>query len=234
MPFVAEKIIIALDHEDFDGAKKFIELMGSSLKFVKVGSVLFSSCGPKILDYVASKNLKIFLDLKFHDIPNTVANSIRRVLKHAPIELLTIHSSGGAEMISMAKESISMTKQKTKLLAVTALTSLDEQNLKNIGYQGDPAEIVMRLAKLAHMSGADGVVCSPNELIMVRKNFSKEFIIVTPGIRPSMDATTSEKKVDDQKRIATPKFAFENGANFIVMGRPITQSDHPVEFLKIF
>jgi orotidine-5'-phosphate decarboxylase len=149
------------------------------------------------------------------------------VLQHAPIELLTIHSSGGAEMIRAAKNAIveSKSNSKTKLLSVTILTSLDEKNLKQIGYQSNPEEMVVRLAKLAHESGTDGIVCSPNELIAVRKNLPKELITVVPGIR-------LENKSDDQKRVATPKVAFDQGANYIVIGRPITESKNPSEIFQ--
>lgn len=225
MSLQAEKIIVALDHDNFDDCKKFIESVESKIKFVKVGSILFSACGPKILEFVASKKLKIFLDLKFHDIPNTVAGSIRAALSHAPIDLLTIHSSGGAEMIAAAKEAITASKQKTKLLSVTILTSLDEQNLVSIGYKDNPENMVVRLAKLAHAAGSDGIVCSSNELEMIQKHLPKDLIKVIPGIRPSF----LEKNSDDQKRVATPSFAFDHGANFIVIGRPITESKKPLE-----
>lgn len=228
MSFLSDRIIVALDHDNFDDAKKFIDSMGSALKFVKVGSILFSACGPKILEYVASKNLKIFLDLKFHDIPNTVAGSIRGVLKMAPIDLLTIHASGGSEMIFAAKNAIIESKNKTKLLSVTILTSLDEQNLKSIGFHESPESMVVRLAKLAHASGSDGIVCSSQELSLVNEACSKDLIKVIPGIRPAF----LEKNLDDQKRVATPKFAFDHGANFIVIGRPITEAKNPAEVFK--
>jgi orotidine-5'-phosphate decarboxylase len=225
MSLNAEKIIVALDHDNFDDCKKFIESVESKVKFVKVGSILFSACGPKILEFIASKKLKIFLDLKFHDIPNTVAGSIRATLSHAPIDLLTIHASGGAEMIAAAKEAIIQSKQKTKLLSVTILTSLDEQNLVSIGYKENSENMVVRLAKLAHASRSDGIVCSSNELEVIQKHLPKELIKVIPGIRPSF----LEKNSDDQKRVATPKFAFDQGANFIVIGRPITEAKKPLE-----
>ena len=226
----AEKIIVALDHDNFDDAKKCVEAIGAHLKIAKVGSILYSASGAKVLDYLSKKNIKIFLDLKYHDIPNTVAGSIRAVLQHAPIELLTIHSSGGAEMIRAAKNAIVESKSnlKTKLLSVTILTSLDESNLKQIGYAKNPQEMVLQLAKLAQESGTDGIVCSSNELDVIRKNLSKELITVIPGIRPA----SHEKNSDDQKRVATPRFAFDHGANYVVIGRPITEAKDPVKVFQ--
>jgi orotidine-5'-phosphate decarboxylase len=230
MSLSPEKIIVALDHDNFDDCKKFIETVESSLKIAKVGSILYSAAGSKVLEYLSKKNIKIFLDLKYHDIPNTVAGSIRAVLQHAPIELLTIHASGGLEMIRAAKNAIveSKTNSKTKLLSVTILTSLDEKNLKQIGFEKNPENMVLQLAKLAFDSGSDGIVCSSNELNSVRKNLSKDLITVVPGIRPSF----LEKKSDDQKRVTTPKFAFENGANYIVIGRPVTEAKNPAEIFQ--
>lgn len=224
MSLSAEKIIVALDHNNFDDAKKCVESIGSSLKIAKVGSILYSACGAAMLEYLSKKGIKIFLDLKYHDIPNTVAGSISAVLNHAPIELLTIHSSGGSEMIRAAKNAIveSKSNSNTKLLSVTILTSLDEKNLKAIGYESNPENMVVRLAKLAHESGSDGIVCSSNELDVIRKNLPKNLITVIPGIR-------IEKASDDQKRVATPKFAFDHGANYIVIGRPVTESKNPSE-----
>lgn len=230
MSLSSEKIIVALDHDSFDDAKKCVDSIGSSLKIAKVGSILYSACGSKILEQLSKKNIKIFLDLKYHDIPNTVAGSIRAVLQHAPIELLTIHASGGAEMIRAAKNAIleSKSNSKTKLLCVTILTSLDEDNLKQIGYAKNPQDMVLQLAKLAHESGTDGIVCSSNELDAIRKNLSKELITVIPGIRPA----SHEKNSDDQKRVATPRFAFEHGANYIVIGRPITEAKDPQQVFQ--
>lgn len=230
MSLSADRIIVALDQENFDDAKKCIDAIGSNLKIAKVGSILYSACGAKILEYLSKKNINIFLDLKYHDIPNTVAGSIRSVLQHAPIELLTIHASGGSEMIRAAKNAIveSKSNSKTKLLSVTILTSLDEKGIQQIGFPKKPVEMVLHLAKMAFDSGSDGIVCSSEELDAVRKNLPKELITVIPGIRP----TFLEKQKDDQKRVATPKFAFDHGANYIVVGRPITHASDPADVLK--
>ena len=228
MSLPADRIIVALDQENFDDAKKCIDAIGSNLKIAKVGSILYSACGAKILEYLSKKSIKIFLDLKYHDIPNTVAGSIRSVLQHGEIELLTIHSSGGSEMIRAAKNAIIETKAKTKLLSVTILTSLDENGIRQIGFQKSPEEMVVHLAKLAFESGTDGIVCSSNELDSIRKQLPKELIAVIPGIRPAF----LEKQNDDQKRVATPKFAFDHGANYIVVGRPITEAKNPADVLK--
>ena len=222
-----EKIIVALDHANFDECRLFVQAAGESLKFVKIGSILFSSAGPGILDFFAKKQIKIFLDLKYHDIPNTVSHSVSAVLRHAPINLLTIHASGGREMIFESKQAITESGQKTELVAVTVLTSLDQKNLQEIGYAFDPNEAVVNLAKLAIDSGADGIVCSSNELEIVRKRIPKKITIVVPGIRPAFQ----EKANDDQKRTATPEYAFEKGANYIVIGRPITQDKNPAEVI---
>ncbi|MEZ4846991.1 MAG: orotidine-5'-phosphate decarboxylase [Bdellovibrionota bacterium] len=224
MSIHSEKVIVALDQDNFEDARSCVEAIGDQLAIAKVGSILYSACGAKILEYLSGKNVKIFLDLKYHDIPNTVAGSIRAVLKHAPIELLTVHSSGGAEMIRAAKNAIieSKSNSKTKLLSVTILTSLDEQNLISIGYKENPENMVVRLAKLAHASGTDGVVCSSSELDAIRKHLPKSLLTVVPGIR-------LEQNDDDQKRVATPRFAFDHGADYIVVGRPITESKNPAQ-----
>lgn len=228
MSLDANKIIVALDHANFDECKTFVEKVGSSLRFVKIGSILFSSVGPQILEYFSKKNVKIFLDLKYHDIPNTVSHSISGVLQHAFIDMLTIHASGGREMIFEAKQAIQESGQKTELLAVTILTSLDQKNLTEIGFAFAPHESVVNLANLAIDSGADGIVCSSAELEIVRKRISKKMTIVVPGIRPAFQ----EKAGDDQKRTATPEYAFEKGASYIVVGRPITQAENPAEVLE--
>lgn len=228
MSLDTEKIIVALDHANFDECKSFIQNIGSSLRFVKVGSILYSAVGPEILDFFSKKNVKVFLDLKYHDIPNTVANSISSVLKHAPIDLLTIHASGGREMIFEAKQAIRESGQKTELVAVTILTSLDHKNLQEIGFGFEPNEAVVNLARLAIDSGADGIVCSSAELETVRRRIPKKMTIVVPGIRPAFQ----EKAGDDQKRTATPEYAFDQGASYIVVGRPITQAKNPAEILN--
>ncbi len=239
MSLSSEKIIVALDHDNFDDAIKCIDSIGNNLKIAKVGSILYSACGAKILEHLSKKSIKIFLDLKYHDIPNTVAGSIRAVLQHAPIELLTIHASGGAEMIRAAKNAIleSKSNSKTKLLCVTILTSLDEDNLKQIGYAKNPQDMVLQLAKLAHESGTDGIVCSSNELDAIRKKLSKDLITVLPGIRPASHENNFRPDrhpawSDDQKRVATPRFAFEHGANYIVIGRPITEAKDPQQVFQ--
>lgn len=229
MSIQADQIIVALDHANFDECKSFVNSIGSNLRFVKIGSILYSACGPKVLEFFAQKNIRIFLDLKYHDIPNTVSHSIEAVLQHAPIDLLTIHASGGSEMISQAKQTVEESKTKTQLIAVTVLTSLDQKNLSEIGFASEPSTMVLKLANLAITSGADGVVCSPNEIGLIRKNISKKITVVVPGIRPA-----GEKTNDDQKRTATPEHAFEQGASYVVIGRPITQGKNPADvFQKI-
>jgi len=202
-------IIVAIDENNFERASNIIKQLDSKKCMVKIGSVAFNSIGHEIISYAASKGFEIFLDLKLHDIPNTVKKSIQ-ALAFLPIKMLTIHVSGGRGMMIAAMEAVSETN--IKVFGVTALTSLDNKDSTEI-YKRQTSEHVNTMLNLAEQSGLDGVVCSPHELVLVKKRES--LLSITPGIR-------LHESNDDQKRVMTPKEAIALGADFIVIGRPIT------------
>jgi len=206
------KLIIALDVDSFDKAKKLIDKLSPYVNVFKVGSELFTACGGQITDYINKKKKKVFLDLKFHDIPNTVGKAVLAAAKHK-VFMLTLHASGGLEMLKCAKSAFSGMKKKPLLVAVTVLTSKDEKNAKTK---------VLELAKLSRRAGLNGIVCSPRETWLVKKVCGKRFITVNPGVRPLW------AKSNDQKRITTPSEAVKNGTDFIVVGRPVTTAKDPV------
>ena len=205
-------IIVAIDEIDFNKASSIIDNLDSKKCMLKIGSVAFNSHGYKLIDYAAEKGFNIFLDLKLHDIPNTVKKSIEGLIS-LPINMLTIHTSGGKEMMSAAMEAVSGTD--IKVFGVTTLTSLSDEGTINI-FKRTTSEQVDAMLDLAESAGIDGVVCSPHELEIVSKRES--LLSITPGIRLN-DSN------DDQKRVMTPKEAIDLGADYLVIGRPITQSD---------
>tara|TARA_A200000113_G_scaffold223495_1_gene239249 strand:- start:870 stop:1532 length:663 start_codon:yes stop_codon:yes gene_type:complete len=204
-------IIVAIDENNFKKASSIVDNLDSDKCMVKIGSVAFNSIGPDIIFYVAEKGFDIFLDLKLHDIPNTVKKSIEGLISY-PIKMLTIHASGGREMMTAAMEAVSGTD--IKIFGVTALTSLSNEDTNNI-FQRTTSEQVNAMLDLAEAASIDGVVCSPHELEIVSQRGS--FLSITPGIR-------LEESNDDQKRVMTPKEAIDLGADYIVIGRPITKS----------
>ena len=204
-------IIVAIDETTFERASEIIEDLDSKKCMVKIGSVAFNSMGHKIIRFASEKGFKIFLDLKLHDIPNTVKKSIQG-LTSLPINLLTIHTSGGKDMMMAAMEAVSGTQ--IKVFGVTALTSLNNDDTKYI-FQRAPSEHVNAMLDLAEEAGIDGVVCSPHELELVSNR--EALLSITPGIR-------LQESDDDQKRVMTPKEAIELGADYLVIGRPITAS----------
>ena len=204
-------IIVAIDETTFERSSEIIEDLDSKKCMVKIGSVAFNSMGHKIIRFASEKGFKIFLDLKFHDIPNTVKKSIQG-LTSLPINLLTIHTSGGKDMMMAAMEAVSGTQ--IKVFGVTALTSLNNDDTKYI-FQRTPSDHVNAMLDLAEEAGIDGVVCSPHELELVSKR--EALLSMTPGIR-------LQESDDDQKRVMTPKEAIELGADYLVIGRPITAS----------
>lgn len=210
---MSKQIIVAVDETK---TKSFIEIVDSldnNLCMIKVGSASFNSMGHEAINYVASKGFKIFLDLKLHDIPNTVKKSIEGLIP-LPLSMLTIHTSGGLEMMKVAKQALQGTN--IKVFGVTALTSLSDEDT-NIIFKRSASEHVKAMLDLAEAAGIDGVVCSPHELELVTQRKSLESI--TPGIRIS-------KSNDDQSRVMTPKEAITKGANYIVIGRPITNASN--------
>ena len=220
------RIIFPLDFPDLDKAKKYIEMLDGHVGLFKVGLELFVSVGPSALSMISNraKTTKIFLDMKFHDIPTTVKGAQRAANFHGA-EFITVHCDEGKPLLEAVVDSV---QNGTKVLAITVLTSLSQQDLRDIGiskeYQ-DPLELVLHRARLAKRAGCSGVVCSGKEVKAVRAEFGKDFIVVVPGIRPSWGAVAD----DDQKRIVTPYEAILNGADYIVVGRPIKNAEDPVK-----
>lgn len=218
---MATELILAVDLEDKELAKKFLAPLRGELSRVKIGLQMFLKYGPSVVDEFADAGFKVFLDLKLHDIPNTVASAIKS-LRGRQCDLLTIHTLGGAEMMRRALDAAADALPQTRLLGVTVLTSMDDAQLAGIGVPRAPMEQVEILAQLAAETGMRGLVCSPLELPRLRALLGNEIALVTPGIRPKT-AT-----LDDQSRVMTPADAAKAGASFIVVGRPILKADDPV------
>ena len=221
----AEKLIVALDVKSLAEAKEIIRKLSPAVRIFKVGMGLFTLCGPDAVALVHDSGAKVFLDLKFHDIPNTVAHAVRSAAKLG-VFMVNIHALGGSEMMMRAVEAARESEKKPKLLGVTVLTSMDQSSIGEIGIEKKIEEEVVSLARLGKESGLDGVIASPNETGLIRKNLGKDFIIVTPGIRPA----GAEK--GDQKRVMTPKAAVTAGADYIVVGRPIIETKDPLGAAK--
>jgi orotidine-5'-phosphate decarboxylase len=220
------KLIIALDVETPSQALDLVKQLHSVAGMFKVGSQLFTAAGPQIVRDIIAHDSKVFLDLKFHDIPHQVAGAARSAAELG-VSLFTIHASGGSEMMRRAVDSVNEVAAKTAVrsavLAISVLTSIDETILAEIGVTSTPAESVLRLVRLAEAAGVDGVVASPQEIETIRATVSNpEFLVVTPGIRPTIN------KPGDQKRVATPSAAIGAGASYLVVGRPITGAADPL------
>lgn len=225
-----ERIIFALDVDRFEEAQHLVQQFKDHVGMFKVGKQLFTQCGPKIVDYIKLKNSKVFLDLKYHDIPNTVAKASIEAAKLG-VDLLNVHASGGFTMMSEAKKALveagkNPDIQRPKIIGVTVLTSLDDNELKKIGFDIPVIELTRRLASLAKEAGLDGVVAGGSEIEMIREICGHEFLIVTPGVR------IEEEKKDDQKRTITPAEAIRRGASYIVLGRAVRDSSDPQALLK--
>ena len=218
---MATELILAVDLEDKEVAKKFLAPLRGELSWVKIGLQMFLKYGPAVVDEFADAGFRVFLDLKLHDIPNTVASAIKS-LRGRPCGMLTIHALGGEEMMRRALDAAADALPQTLLLGVTVLTSMDEKQLAGIGVPAAPMRQVELLAKLAAGTGMRGLVCSPLELPCLRRELGGEIALVTPGIRPKT-AT-----LDDQSRVMTPAEAADAGASFIVVGRPILKAADPV------
>lgn len=219
-------IVVALDYPTLEDAMNMAQRLDPSQCRVKVGKELFTRVGPAILDNLHTLGFDIFLDLKFHDIPNTVANAVA-VAARAGVWMVNVHASGGRKMMEASANRLqSIQGANTLLIAVTVLTSMDQQDLSEIGIDLSPQEHVQRLARLAQSSGMDGVVCSAQESSILAQELGKDFCLVTPGIRP----TGSDQ--GDQKRIMTPTEAMQAGSHYLVMGRPITQAADPISVLR--
>ena len=216
------KLIVALDMKTLDEAKEAVKKLSPVVKVFKVGIGLFTLYGLDAVKLVHDGGAKVFLDLKFHDIPNTVAHAVRSAAKLG-VFMVNIHTLGGSEMIMRAAEAVRESDNKPKLLGVTVITSMDQSSIGEVGIDKKIEDEVVSLARLGKDSGLDGVVASPNEVSLIRKNLGKDFMIVTPGIRPA------GAKRDDQKRIMTPADAIRAGADYIVVGRPIIETKDPLE-----
>ena len=216
-----DRLAVALDLPNEDEALKLVDRLGQTCRWYKVGMELYYAEGNSIIQQLRNRGFSVFLDLKLHDIPNTVAGAVRSAAK-AGASLLTIHASGGEAMMTAASEAASAPGS-PRLLAVTVLTSMDASQLAGIGITASPAEQVFRLAKLAQRSGIDGMVCSPEEVAILRRETGPKTLLVIPGIRPAGSAA------GDQKRIATPANAIRDGASLLVVGRPITQAADPAQ-----
>jgi orotidine-5'-phosphate decarboxylase len=218
-------VIVALDFDEIAPAKELVNQLNPSDCRLKVGKQMFTSFGPDWVRYLVDQGFDVFLDLKFHDIPNTVAKAISASSKLG-VWMVNVHASGGPEMIKAAKEATLCVTKPPLLTAVTVLTSMDEQQFKAVYQDGTIEEKVNQLALLSEMSGADGVVCSAKEAIALRALVRPSFKLVTPGIRPMGSVA------NDQKRIMTPTDAINAGVDYLVVGRPITQSAEPTQVLK--
>jgi orotidine-5'-phosphate decarboxylase len=216
-----DRLAIALDLPNEYEALKLVDRLGQTCQWFKVGMELYYAAGNTIVQQLRDRGFNVFLDLKLHDIPNTVAGAVRSATR-AGASLLTIHATGGAAMMQAAAEAASAPGS-PRLLAVTVLTSMDANELAGIGITASPADQVLRLAKLAQTSGIDGMVCSAEEVATLRKETGPDTLLVVPGIRPTGSA------VEDQKRIATPAQAIAHGASMLVVGRPITRAHDPVQ-----
>lgn len=222
-----DRLIVALDTSSENEAFELIKKLSGKIGYFKVGLELFSSMGPKIIDIIKDNGDKVFFDGKFLDIPNTVSKAIANIVKHK-VDILNVYMSGGANMLQEAKKSLVETAKSNnlllpKLLGVTVLTSMTSDVLENdLKVQTQLNDYVLHLAELGIKNGLDGIICSANEAKLIRDNIKNDFLIVTPGIRPSWAQN------NDQKRIATPKEAIKNGVTHIVVGRPITGDKDPV------
>lgn len=222
----AERIIIALDLPGYDSAAAMVENLGDDVSYYKVGFEMFIRDGEKILSMLKSAGKNVFLDLKLHDIPNTVKKSVEAICGKG-VGLTTLHAMGGFEMMSAAAAARDASSDGVKLLGVTVLTSMSENALRDdLKVSESLPRMVKGLASVAQRAGLNGVVASAQELPILRETFSEEFLIVTPGIRPAWAAT------GDQKRIVTPGKAFDMGASFLVIGRPVTEDKNPREAIQ--
>jgi orotidine-5'-phosphate decarboxylase len=222
---MSNPILVALDVPTADAALELARNLAPAVGGFKIGSELFTSAGPEIVGHIRAQGNIVFLDLKFHDIPNTVAKAVAAATR-LDVQMLTIHTGGGLEMMRAAEESAQATASQTGgraplVLGVTVLTSMNGETLAEVGYEANVARQVERLASLAIRAGLRGLVCSPLEIAALRQSLPEKVQLVTPGIR------TGTEKADDQKRTLTPKQAVEAGANWLVIGRPIYAAENP-------
>ena len=217
-------VLVALDYPDQASVLQLVSQLSPELCRLKVGKELFTRCGPALVETLQGKGFDIFLDLKYHDIPNTVAGAVRAAADLG-VWMVNVHASGGCRMMEAAAEALQAYDRKPILIAVTVLTSLSDEDLLQMGDTESAADRVMRLAALAQMSGMDGVVCSALEAASLRRERGEGFCLVTPGIRLPGDAS------GDQRRVVTPAEALANGSDYLVIGRSITASSDPEKAL---
>lgn len=218
------RVIVALDYASQADALALVQCLDPKQCKLKVGKELFAVTGPGLVELLVKQGFDVFLDLKYHDIPNTVAMACKAAA-NLGVWMINVHTLGGPKMIAAAKEAIVGCSHQPLLTAVTILTSFDQEQLNAIGLMGSIQDNVVRLAQLAEKSGADGVVCSAQEAAILRQKIAQNFCLVTPGIRPAGSS------MDDQKRIMTPQQAIAAGSDYLVIGRPITQSADPLATL---
>jgi len=215
-----DRLIVALDFPSAAAALDHVDRLEGRCQWFKVGLELYLAAGPGIVDSLLARSFEVFLDLKLHDIPNTVAGAVRSV-SSLGASLLTVHAAGGPAMLAAAAEAAATTPNAPRLLAVTVLTSMDAAQLAAVGVYASAAAHVLRLARLAASAGIDGLVCSPEEVPQLRAELGDSGLLVVPGIRPEGGA------LGDQRRVATPASAIASGASMLVVGRPITQAANP-------
>jgi orotidine-5'-phosphate decarboxylase len=228
----ADKLIFALDAPVYEEALSWIERLSGHVGMFKVGKELFTSVGPKIVESIKQRGDRVFLDLKFHDIPNTVARAAEAAVG-LNVDLFNVHASGGSRMIRETVDAVASCAEKRGMaspvvLAVTVLTSLNNSDLHEIGFETTTNDLVLRLAQMAQKAGASGVVASPQDIEALRRELGKDFVIVTPGIR-----SATEPVKDDQKRTLSAFEAVAAGADYIVVGRPIRQAKDPLEACRL-
>ena len=219
------KIIVALDYADATSALKLVDQLEPALCKLKVGKELFTAAGPQLIEKLIAKDFQVFLDLKFHDIPSTVAKACLAA-SHLGVWMLNVHASGGSAMLEAALEGVNKSNHTPYLIAVTVLTSMNQAALNEIGITTSVEQHVLKLAKFTQTAGLHGVVCSALEAQLLRQQLNSEFLLVTPGIRPA------SANLDDQSRVLTPGQALAMGANYLVIGRPITQASNPLQALQ--
>ncbi|MDD2774648.1 MAG: orotidine-5'-phosphate decarboxylase [Gallionella sp.] len=219
------KILIALDYPEAAPALALVERLDPSLCRLKVGKELFTATGPALLEKLMQRGFDVFLDLKFHDIPNTTAHACAAAARLG-VWMVNVHALGGRRMLEAAANAVANSSHQPKLIAVTMLTSMAQADLADIGLNATPAEMVLRLAQLAKDCGLDGVVCSAQEASLLRAQCGADFCLVTPGIRPALAS------LDDQSRVMTPREALAAGSHYLVIGRPITQAANPLLALQ--
>lgn len=218
------KIIIALDYAQAQAAMALVERLDPARCNLKVGKELFVRGGPDLVRTLVGKGYRVFLDLKFHDIPNTVARACEAAADLG-VWMVNVHALGGRRMLSAAREALGDAPDRPRLVAVTVLTSMGAEDLREVGLPGEPIGAVSHLARLTAEAGLDGVVCSAQEAVLLRRERGDDFLLVTPGIRPAWSAK------GDQTRITTPAQALRDGASYLVIGRPITGAPDPLEAL---